>query len=494
MKLKLRMVLIFSVLILFSLHMTVEGAAKLTTVGQHSLMSLKKGKKIESVDQLKTLVEQNAQRIQDGLAMVNAGFLYEPILEAVKNGNVKEKTLKIGDTIEWMLFYSHGKVKEKSNLVWEGKEDLDIFCLPIVKDCKVYRVVIPKACGNIALANSFDASPVCALKVSPAIVNPGGEVTVDITGTKCTKEVEVDVYFEGNKINSKKLLIDNPVWKTNLKDPGNYELKVRVQKIDGTFTDSKCSSKVYVNFPPVCDLKVSPEKGMVGKPITFDASGSTDKDGKITKAEFSVIRVKSNKEVAKNAVTAEPFVWEKKFNKAGDYKIFLKVTDNNEAVSANDCAFDLKISKRFYLLAEAGPGMAKGTYTGVAFVRVGGIYFLIPEKLSALASFGVGFTLAGEPFKNHFMGNLLLNGHFNDFFIGAGVGFSSEVREATLENGVLLPPWKSDFDIVFNLGYNVLETNSGGIGAVFAELRVPIKDGLTFEHYHEILFGFRYMF
>jgi len=289
-------------------------------------------------------------------------------------------------------------------------------------------------------------------------------------------------------------MVSNPVWKTSFKDPGNYELKVKMQKADGSYTDSKCSAKLYVNFPPVCNLKVTPEKGMVGKNVTFDASGSTDKDGKIAKAMFSVVRVKTNKEVAANTVSSEPFIWKKKFNKAGDYKVSLKVSDDHDAVSANDCSFDLKIAKRFYLLAEGGPGLAKGTYTVVAFARFGGLYYLIPEKLSALASFGVGIPFSSNPFKTHFMANFMLNGHFDDFFAGAGIGFSSKVREATLEDGVMLPPWKSDFDLVFNLGYNVMETTSGGIGSVFAELRVPIKDGLTFKHYHEILFGFRYLF
>jgi len=493
MNVKIKSILIVSVLLLFTFSMTAADAIKIRTVGNAPLLGLKRGQTIESIDQLKMLMEKYSARVEEGLQKVESGFLYQPIMDAVANGKVNEKEMAVGTPLQWMLFYSGRKVRDKANVVWAGKSAIPVFCIPVQNDCKDYKVIIPKACGNITLASVTDSKPVCGIVVSPAIVNPGEPVTVDVSSAKCAPVSEVSVYFEGNKIETKKITSDNPVWKADLKNPGKYKMTVRVQGVDGEFTDSDCTAEVTVNYPPVCDLKVSPEKGMVGKTITMDASGSTDKDGEITKAEITILNKKTGAELEKKMIESAPFVWEKKFKKAGEYSIFLKVTDDHGAVSANNCQFDLRVEKRLYFLVEGGPGAAKGTYTGVAFARAGIQYFVVPQKFSVIASLGGAFVLSGEPFVHHFLSNILVNGHFDKFFLGAGIGFSSKVREATLSEGVMLAEWNSDFDIVFNVGLDVLETATGK-GSLFFELRAPIKEGYEFSHYHEFLLGFRYIF
>ncbi len=493
MNFKIKSVLIVFVLVLFTFSMTAADTIKIRTVGNSPLLGLKRGQKINSVDQLKMLMQKYSARVEEGLQKVNSGFLYQPIMDAVANGKVYEKEVAVGTSLKWMLFYSGRKVRDKGDLVWAGKAALPVFCIPVQKDCKDYKVIIPKACGNITLASVKDSKPVCGIVVSPAIVNPGDPITVDVSSAKCAPVSEVTVYFEGKKVETKKITSDNPVWKADLKNPGKYKLTVRVQGVDGEFTNSDCTAEVIVNYPPVCDLKVTPEKGMVGKTITMDASGSTDKDGKVVKAEITILNKKNGAEVEKKVVDAPPFVWKRKFKKAGEYSILLKVSDDHGAVSANNCAFDLRVEKRLYFLVEAGPGVAKGTYTGVAFARAGIQYFIVPQKFSVIASLGGAFVLSGEPFVHHFLSNILANGHFGNFFLGAGIGFSSKVRDATLHDGVMLPEWNSDFDIVFNVGLDILETSTGK-GSIFGELRAPIKEGYTFAHYHEILLGFRYIF
>ncbi len=493
MNFKTKSILIVSVLILFTFSMTAADTIKIRSVGNAPLLGLKRGQVIDNVDQLKMLMEKYSSRVEEGLQKVGADFLFQPIMDAVANGKVNEKEMPVGTPLKWMFFYSGKKVRDKADLVWAGKAPLAVFCIPVQKDCKDYKVIIPKACGNITLASVTDSKPVCGIVVSPAIVNPGDPITVDVSSAKCAPVSEVSVYFEGNKIETKNITSDNPVWKAEFKNPGKYKMTVRVKGVSGEFTDSDCTAEVTVNYPPVCDLKVTPEKGMVGKTITMDASGSTDKDGKITKAEITILNKKTNAEIEKKVIDAAPFVWERKFKKAGEYTILLKVSDDYGAMSANNCQFDLRVEKRLYFLVEGGPGAAKGTYTGVAFARAGIQYFIVPQKFSVIASLGYAFVLSGEPFVNHFLSNLLVNGHFNKFFLGAGIGFSSKVREATLSDGVMLAEWNSDFDIVFNVGLDIIETASGK-GSIFGELRVPIKEGYTFEHYHEILLGFRYIF
>ncbi len=493
MNFRIKSILIVFVLVLFTFSMTAADTVKIRTVGNAPLLGLKRGKKIDSVDQLKMLMEKYSSRVESGLQKVGADFLYQPIMDAISNGKVNEKEIPVGTPLKWMLFYSGKKVRDKSDLVWSGKAPLPVFCIPVTKDCKDYKIIIPKACGNVTLARVENSKPVCGIVVSPALVNPGESITVDVSSAKCAPVSEVSLFYEGSKIETKKLTSDNPIWKVSLKKAGNYKLSVRVQGVDGTFVDSDCSAEVTVNSLPLCDLKVTPKKGMVGKKITFDASGSTDKDGKVTKAEFTIVNRKSGNELEKKVIDSPPFIWKKKFKKAGAYGVLLKVTDDHGAVSANNCEFDFRVEKQLYFLVEGGPGVAKGTYTGVAFARVGIQYFIVPQKFSVIASLGGAFVLSGEPFAHHFLSNLLVNGHFGKFFLGAGIGFSSKVRDATLHEGVMLAEWNSDFDIVFNVGLDVLETATGK-GSIFGELRVPIHDGYTFAHYHEILLGFRYIF
>ncbi|MEN8152839.1 MAG: hypothetical protein ABFR75_02355 [Acidobacteriota bacterium] len=493
MKFKLKSFMVIFVLIFFTLSLSAGNTTKIKRVGDAPLLSIKRGKSIDSVDQLKELVKKYSSRIEEGLQKAEAGFLFQPLMDSIENGKVNEKAIPVGTHLEWMLFYSGRKVKQKADVEWAGKAPLDVFCIPVQKDCKDYHVVIPKACGNITLADVADSKPQCDLKVSPALVNPGETVTVDVSGSKCVTETEVSVYYEGNKVETHVISASDAAWKTSFKDPGNYEMKVKVKGVNGIYVAAECSAKVYVNNPPSCDLKVSPEKVMVGKVVSLDASGSSDKDGKVEKAEFTILRKKDNSEVDKNTITAEPFVWKKKFKKAGEYKVFLKVADNHGAYSANNCEFDLRVEKRLFFLVEGGLGVAKGTYTTLAFLRGGIQYYLIPSKLSAVAVLGGAFVFNDDPFNHHFLSSFVLNGHFGKFFLGAGFGFSSSVRDLYLHEGDWLPEWKSDFDLVLQAGVDVLETPTGK-GSIFVELRAPMGSEFTFEHYHEILLGFRLAF
>lgn len=493
MKFRLKSLLVIFVLIFFTLSLSAGNTTKIKRVGDAPLLSIKRGKSIDSVDQLKELVKKYSSRIEAGFQKAGTDFLYQPLMDSIENGKVNEKEIPVGTHLEWMLFYSGKKVKQKIDVEWAGRAPLKVFCIPIQADCKDYHVIIPKACGNITLAKTAVSKPQCDLKVSPALCNPGGTVTVDVSGSKCVTETEVSVYFEGNKVETHVISAADAVWKTSFKDSGKYEFKVKVKGLEGSYVADKCTAKIYVNNPPTCDLKVSPEKAMVGKVVTLDASGSSDTDGKVEKAEFTIIKTKDNSEVDKSTITAEPFVWKKKFKKAGEYKVLLKVADNHGAYSANNCEFDLRVEKRLFFLVEAGPGVAKGTYTVVAFLRGGIQYYLIPNKLSAVAVLGGAFTLSGDPFNHHFLSSFVLTGHFDKFFLGAGFGLSSSVRDATLHGIDLLPEWKSDFDLVLQAGIDVLEIPTGK-GSIFVELRAPMGSEFTFEHYHEILLGFRLAF
>jgi len=434
---------------------------------------------VQVPDDLKPLIEKYSEEIKAGFEKAGAAFLYEDFMEQVKSVTIKEDVIPKGEHMQWMLFRKGRVVKD---LQWAGNKPLDVYMFVIQKDCKDYHFIIPRPCGNISLVKETNTIATCDMKVNPTKVNIGDSISVDMNGSKCATRMEVKVYHpEGTLIDSKELTAGNATWQTTLKEPGDYFIRGEAFNADGVASSNDCEAKVHVNYPPVCDLKVDPDKGYVGQVFKLDASGSSDQDGDVVKAEFTV--TKDGAEVEKKEITAAPFVWEKKFSKSGIFKIFVKVTDDFGAVSANTCEVGIEVQKRFYGLVEAGPMVAKGTYSGYVFGRLGFAYLLVPERLSFVMSAGGGITLAGDPFKSHFLSNALLNVHFNSFFVGGGVGFSSKVRE----------DWKSDVDVVGNIGFDVFKAFNKK-GSIFAELRVPVKKDLEFSEAHEILLGFRFLF
>jgi len=474
-------VLLTVLLMIFSLNALAK-TKKITKVNVAPLMKAPKGG-ISSADQLKSMVEEYAERIKAGFEQIGAANLYAPFMDQIKSADIGEQEIPNGQDMRWMMFYSAKKVKVMEDIVWKGNVTLPVFTITIQSDCKDYHFLVPKACGNVTLLNDSNSIAVCDLKVSPAKMNIGDTVTLDLSGSKCAQNLEVTVYHEDKQIDFKKLSGDNPIWTLPLKQPGNYSFTAKALNSDGVVSTNECSGKAYVNFPPECDLKISPARSYTGKPFKLDASGSSDKDGKVVKADFTITDAKSGTAVETKSLT-EPFIWDKSFKKSGIYDVAVTVTDDFNALCSNKCVGRIEVQKRLYFLVEGGPGVAKGTYSMVAFGRLGLAYLIVPEKLSFTLALGGSVPLAGNPFKTHFLSSAILNVHFDSFFLGGGIGFTSKVRD---------PDWTGGADLVSNVGFDVFSAFNKK-ASIFAELRVPLKKGLSFEHAHQILVGFRFLF
>ncbi|HOJ16871.1 MAG TPA: stalk domain-containing protein, partial [Caldisericia bacterium] len=81
---------------------------------------------------------------------------------------------------------------------------------------------------------------------------------------------------------------------------------------------------ISTNSPPFANFTITPEKVSAQKDITFDASNSTDSDGEIVKYEWNF---------GKGEIEGDKVIIHR-FNKAGNYDVTLKVTDN-EGSSGN---------------------------------------------------------------------------------------------------------------------------------------------------------------
>ncbi len=474
-------VFIIAVLLVFSMN-TFGKTKKITKIGVYPLICVKGG--IQSADQLKELLIQNADMIKEVFEKAEAGYLYDGFMAKVNSGAIKEEPqlLPKNQAILWMAFKVGKKIKVVKDLEWTANKPLDVFALTVEHECKDYDMIIPKGCGNLSVMDIKNTYVTCDIKVSPEKVNIGGEITVDLSGSKCTVKYEVTVFHEGNPLPAK--TVTDPVLKFKFDKPGNYVVKATAFNDDGVASTNDCEAKFYINYPPKCDLKVTPTEGYVGQPFKLDASGSTDKDGQVVKADFS-IKDKNGNEVDQKTVTPPPLVWEKKFKKTGIYKAWLQVTDDFGAVSDKNCEMEMKVQKRFYGLVEAGPMLAKGTYTGYVWGRLGFAYLIVPERVSLIASAGGALKLAGDRFKNHFLSNLLLNLHMNDFFLGAGLGYSSEVRN---------DGWDGGLDVVGNIGYDIWK-GFNKKASIFGEVRLSVgRNDFTISDTHSLLLGFRYLF
>ncbi len=473
------LVFMIAVLLVFSLH-TLGKAKKITRIGVYPLVCVKGG--IKDAAKLKEQLEKNAALIKEGFEKAEVGYLYDGFMEQVKNGAIQETQLPMNQEIPWMVFKVGKKVKVVKELVWSGKKTLDVFAITVPNECKEYVMVVPKGCGNITLMDIKNTYATCDIKVTPDKAKIGEDITVDLSGSKCAVKFEVTVLRDGNQVDFQQ--ITNPVWKTKYDKPGNYTVTAKAFNADGVASTDDCTAKFeIINLPPVCDLKVTPKEGYVGDTFKLDASGSTDPDGKVVKADFT-INDQRGVEVDKNTVSRDPLIWNKLFKKSGHYKIWLKVTDDAGAVSANDCEAEVAVQKRFYALVEAGPMAAKGTYTIYAFGRLGFSYMIIPERLSVILAGGCAFHFSGAPFKDHFLSNLLLNLHFQEFFLGAGLGYSTKVRDFD---------WGGGLDVVGNIGYDIFKAFNRK-ASIFGEVRIPVRKDLSVSDAHQILLGFRYLF
>jgi hypothetical protein len=482
-------ILVVIALIVFAISSYAE-VTKLKTIGRYTFARVKGN--IPTQEVMQTVFDRYAADIKLGFEMAGYADLYLPFLDEMKSGPWVDTTLAVGDHLMWMLFRNMGKVKVTKEIEWAGKAPLPVFGIDITKDYKIYHFIIPKPCGNIALRNIEDAPPplaVCSLVITPEKANLNDPITIDMSGTQNAKSMVIEVFdAQGNKVGTQNLTPDSPKWQTKFDKPGEYVFKASALNLRDIVSDNPCQAKTYINFPPVCKLWTSclPCEDYVGRPITFDASGSTDPDGEIVKAVFEITDA-SGAVIDTFTKTDKPFLCEKIFQKAGLYAISATVFDNAGAVSpASDaCRLSFEVTqKRLFWMFEAGPMVARGTYTAYGFLRGGVFYWLTPNRLSLVASAGGAVPMQGDPWRFMFLANLLANVHAGPAFFGAGIGYSS--REQLTR--------KSGLDWVTNIGVDVFNKWTS-MGSIFFEFRGPLGgSGRSFDKHHKFALGFRYMF
>jgi hypothetical protein len=251
--------------------------------------------------------------------------------------------------------------------------------------------------------------------------------------------------------------------------------------------------------PPVCQLKVAPGEVVLGSSVKIDMCESQNTVKTMVTITDAAGAVVKTVELTPEACTAEVTL-----DKVGEYTV-AAVGENQYAMKSNPCEMAVKVLepapvvvapvvtkpvnkygtvKPLCFLVEGGPGLLKGTYTGMFWARAGVLYNIVVDTLDVVFSVGGGVPIKGTPWKSFLMGNALLNLHAGPAFVAGGLGFSTAERVGR----------KGGIDLVGEVGVNLFRSNDS-IGSIFGELRAPvITADRPFENHHKLLLGFRYIF
>ncbi len=250
---------------------------------------------------------------------------------------------------------------------------------------------------------------------------------------------------------------------------------------------------------PTCVLNVEPAEAVPGTPMKIDLCASQNMvKGEVTVTDAAGAVIKTF------AMTPENCTAELNLDTVGEYMVTAVVWGQYEMKSPDGCEVAVKVlapltpppppppAKKYgtvaplAFLVEGGPGLLKGTYTGMIWARAGVLVNVVKDTLDAIFTLGGGVPVQGAPWKSIFMGNALLNLNTGPAYVAGGLGFSSKDCDREFKKGGI--------DLVGQLGFNLFRHNNS-TGSLFGELRAPvITEDRSFEHNHKLLLGFRYIF
>jgi len=168
---------------------------KLKDIGRYRFCPFEAG--TPAPEMMKKVAEKYAADIKRGLDLAGYPGLYDPFMDQIRQSAFTEKQLAVGDKMLWMIFRSQGQVKVVHDLEWAGQAPLDILSFSVQEGDKKYDIIIPKACGNIALQSVETVTEVQAPAEAAPSEKP--EERYDISKAKVYQEFadlinEVDLY------------------------------------------------------------------------------------------------------------------------------------------------------------------------------------------------------------------------------------------------------------------------------------------------------------
>ena len=105
----------------------------------------------------------------------------DDLMSAVAAGNLNVQSYPVGTRLQWAGAKVNGQYVAKQFREWAGDKSFEAFQIDLKSGCKVYDIVIPKACCNVSLAQVVeDTSPECAAPVAaPTAIAPAATLEND---------------------------------------------------------------------------------------------------------------------------------------------------------------------------------------------------------------------------------------------------------------------------------------------------------------------------
>ena len=113
---------------------------------------------IETREDLQSFFATNPEIVNEILTSADWSGDSASIFEAIKSGDFTEKNYQPGNKFEWTSSKKKGVGTALAHRVWQGDYAFEGFELNIESNCKVHKLVIPKACCNLSLATSVDVN------------------------------------------------------------------------------------------------------------------------------------------------------------------------------------------------------------------------------------------------------------------------------------------------------------------------------------------------
>lgn len=173
---------------------------KLRDIGRYSFIPLKAGTPAPEI--MKVIAEKYADDIKRGFDLAGYPGLYPLFIDRIRQSAFMERELAVGSQMLWMIFRAQGQIRVIHDLEWAGQEPLPVLSFSIQEGDKKYELIMPKACGNIAL-EKVESAAAPAEKQKPSepatLLKEKQEEQYEISKAKIFQEFidlikEVDLY------------------------------------------------------------------------------------------------------------------------------------------------------------------------------------------------------------------------------------------------------------------------------------------------------------
>jgi hypothetical protein len=120
------------------------------------------------------------------------------VLEAARNGEVREVSIPAGTNLRWMGSRKGRNTKVIRPLVWAGRAPFEAFEFKTTMGDTTYTFLVPKACGNFTLADAQALPTVTSTASISCSRDSAGNAQTKVTGASAANLASVSVSCGGN--------------------------------------------------------------------------------------------------------------------------------------------------------------------------------------------------------------------------------------------------------------------------------------------------------